>query len=123
MFQFRPCASTWKASAFLLLYGALACRPRTRDNDYLIRYFQTPTGFGAGEFGAAPRRLFVDLFFGGVPVGKLHAAERHALLKRRDAGVFREDGVADPRGLPDQKAPTARTSICTRRPSSCATAS
>ena len=50
-------------------------------------------------------RLFVDLFFGGVPVGKLHAAERHALLKRRDAGVFREDGVADPRGLPDQKAP------------------
>jgi len=26
--------------------------PRTQDNDYLIRYFQTPTGFGAGAFGA-----------------------------------------------------------------------
>jgi len=26
--------------------------PRTQNNDYVIRYFQTPTGFGAGAFGA-----------------------------------------------------------------------
>ena len=26
--------------------------PRTQNSDYVIRYFQTPTGFGAGAFGA-----------------------------------------------------------------------
>ena len=98
--------------------------PRTQNNDYVIRYFQTPTGFGAGEFGAAPREALRRpvLRRGACRQAPCRRAARAPEAPRRGR-ISRRWGGGPSWVVRPETRPTARTSICTRRPSSCATAS